>query len=219
MKKLLILICLILTANTVYAEGFTDTVNDGYGAGSAVIFDDIENVPWAHEAIEFFVTNGLIKQNFENKLYPNKHITREEFVDLLISSFGIYEITATCDFTDISEQYYGVIATANKNGIVNGISETEFGFGQKITRQDLVTMSSRILSHLDIETVTDGDLKFDDKDDISSYAYQSVLKLTTMGIINGDNLNCFNPKNFTTRAEAYKIIYLLRMTETIRATP
>lgn len=219
MKKLLVLICLILTVNTVYAQGFTDTVNDGYGAGSAVTFDDIDNVPWAHEAIEFFVTNGLIKQNFENKLYPNKHITREEFVDLLVSAFGIYDITATCDFTDIDEEYYGVIATANKSGIVKGISETEFGFGQNITRQDLVTMSSRILNYLEIETETEGDLKFEDKDTISSYAYHSVLTLTTMGIINGDNLNCFNPKNFTTRAEAYKIIYLLRVTETIRTTP
>lgn len=209
MKKFIILFCLIFAVTPVYADGFKDTINDGYNAGSSVVFDDIAHVPWAHEAIEFFVTNGLVKQNFENKLYPDQFVTREEFVDLLISSFGIYDKTATCDFKDVPEEYYGVIATANKFGIVNGISKTDFGFGAYITRQDLVTMSSRILDYLEIKIETNGELKFDDKDTISSYAYNSVSKLTTMGIINGDNLNCFNPNNNTTRAEAYKIIYLL----------
>ncbi len=210
MKKLILTLILMFTFSVCSAD-FKDVISDGYNFGSEVVFTDIENVPWAHEAIEYFVKNGIIKQNFEQKLYPNQYITREEFVDILISAFGIYDESATCSFTDIKDEYYGCIATANKCGIVNGVSETEFGFGSNILRRDLCTMAYRMMEYLGNGIEVQHEITFEDAGNIPEYALQSVTNLTYMGIINGDNLNCFNPDNNTTRAEAYKIIYLLML--------
>jgi len=209
--KVFILSLIMSFTFTVCHADFKDVVSDAYSYGSEVVFTDIENVPWAHEAIEYFVKNGILKQNFEKKLYPNQPITREEFVDILISAFGIYDTSATCTFTDITKDYYGSIATANKCGIVNGISEFEFGFGNNILRRDICTMAYRTMEYLGNGFEVDYEITFEDTDAIPEYALPSVTKLANMGIISGDNLNCFNPDNNTTRAEAYKIKYLLML--------
>lgn len=119
MKRLISTLIIVTLLTSVCYADFTDVINDAYNTGSKVIFDDIDHVTWAHEAINYFVETGIIKQNFEKKLYPDKAITREEFVDLLISAYGLYDENAQCDFIDaIGNKYYGSIATANKLGIV-----------------------------------------------------------------------------------------------------
>ncbi len=212
MKKIIITLLIVTMLTSVCYADFTDVINDAYGAGSEAAFDDIAHVTWAHDAINYFAENGIIEQNFGKKLYPDKAITREEFVDLLISAFGLYDESADCEFIDaIGNKYYGSIATANKLGIVNGMTEKTFGVGNNILRRDLCTMANRMLKYKGIEFEADLTLSFVDAAEIPEYALESVSVLTQMGIINGDNLNCFNPASNTTRAEAYKIVYLLML--------
>lgn len=200
---------IIAVSSFAYAAE-TDIVYDAYGFGSAPQFDDIGHVLWAHEAIKYFSENGIIKQSFDNKLHPDEYITREEFVHILVAAFGIYDENAVCSFRDIDREYFGDISTAVSLGIVNGVSETEFGFGKFITRQDLAAMSCRMLNHLEIET-SPADIDFTDAEEIAGYARDSVGALKGLGILNGDNNYRFNPQSCTTEAEAYKIIYLLML--------
>lgn len=72
-------------------------------------------------------------------------------------------------------------------------------------------MAYRMLGYKGYDYEIDIALPFEDAGDIPDYALESVSVLTQMGIINGDHLNCFNPANNTTRAEAYKIVYLLML--------
>lgn len=212
MKKIFVTILIAMLIPTMCFADFTDVINDAYGAGSEVTFSDIDHVYWAHDAIKYFTENGIIKQNFEKKLYPDTPITREEFVDLLISAFGLYDDTAECEFIDaIGNEYYGSIATANKLGIVNGISETTFGTGRYILRRDICTMAYRMLLFCGIDYEIDTELPFYDTAEIPEYAFNSVAVLTQTGIISGDDGNMFNPANNTTRAEALKIVYLLML--------
>lgn len=55
--------------------------------------------------------------------------------------------------------------------------------------------------------MTKKEIVFDDTDQISEYASESISRLAKAGIISGDGKN-FNPKMNATRAEAAKIIYL-----------
>ncbi len=210
MKKLCLILALTVLASIAVYAADTDVIDSAYGFGSAPQFDDISHVPWAQEAIKYFSENGIIEQSFDKKLHPDEYVTREEFVHILISAFGLYDQNAKCAFSDVTPKFYGDVASAAALGIVNGVSETEFGFGSNITRQDLSAMSCRVLNHLGIEAASDK-LDFNDADKIADYARDSVGVLKAMGILNGDNAYCFNPENFTTRAEAYKIIYLLML--------
>ena len=205
MKKLTVFILIFALSFTVCNADFKDVISDAYNSGSEAVFTDIENVPWAHEAINYFVQNGIIKQNFEKKLYPNQYITREEFVDVLISAFGIYDTTATCSFIDISDEYYGCIATANKCGIVNGISETQFAPDMSITREQGVVMLFRAFNVLGI-TPEAKDAQIPDEALISDYALDAVNTLYAEGIIKGMADGSFAPQNTMTRAEAAVLI-------------
>ena len=70
--------------------------------------------------------------------------------------------------------YYSYVAAANKLGIVNGISEQEFGIGAPITRQDLCVIAHRIMQIKNIRAELDDSIEFEDADEISEYALDSV---------------------------------------------
>lgn len=129
-------------------------------------FDDLDAVPWAQEAIEYLFLKDIVN-GYGNGIYGvNDSVTREQFVKMIITALGLnlYEIDET-DFTDVEQgAWYEVyINSAVHYGIINGISETEFGVGQPISRQDMAVMSMRALDY--INGVTDGDTDADGADD------------------------------------------------------
>ena len=109
------------------------------------------------------------------------------------------------EFSDVNKEewYYPYIASGVKLGWIQGISETLFGVGSPLTRQDMAVLIERASG---IESGISQAL-FSDDNLISDYAKEAVYRLRNKGIINGDDENRFNPKSFATRAEAAKIIY------------
>ena len=90
-----------------------------------------------------------------------------------------------------------------EKGIVNGKSESVFGVGESITRQDACVMIDRALS---LSKETNESLNFKDAQDIADYAKASVAALSSYGVVNGVGANEFNPGGLCTRAQAAKII-------------
>ena len=154
------------------------------------------------------IVSGVGNGNFE----PGRTIKREEFAKLLCEAFGYEQSNNKCHFEDVlpgswCEKY---VMTAYDMGVVNGMSDTFFGTGQNITRQDMVTMIYRALAESDIEfSKTNEDFK--DFYDVSEYAKEAVGKLSAEGIVNGVGNGEFSPKTNATRAEAAVII--ARVTE------
>ena len=111
-------------------------------------------------------------------------------------------------FDDVSESdwFYTPIKAAKQKNIVNGISESTFGVGQKITRQDMAVITKNVLSYLNI-SMSKKDITFVDKGEIADYATDSISRLVANGIINGYEDNTFKPTGFATRAEAAKMLY------------
>ena len=88
------------------------------------------------------------------------------------------------------------------------MSETRFGTGEFITRQDMAVMLYRAAAAADVEIlVVDAEKTVNDSADISGYAADAVAELVKAGIINGDQNRNFNPKNNATRAQAAVMIY------------
>ena len=171
-------------------------------------FTDTDGVPWAEEAIGELYKAGIVNGKTEYRFCPDDDITREEFLKLLIEGLKLTDDNAKCDFEDVPEYqwYYKYAASGVRKGIVNGISETRFGTGSSISRQDMAVMTVRALDYLGIDLAASVEpIEF--TDGISEYAAQAVRTLQTAGIINGVAEKSFAPQASATRAQAAKIIY------------
>ncbi|MBO5008838.1 MAG: S-layer homology domain-containing protein [Clostridia bacterium] len=177
---------------------------------TAAQFTDLGSVSWAQPAIVEFAANGWVNGKSEGIFAPGDSITREEFVKMAVNVFGFYDADAQCVFADTAEDawHYDYIASAASKGIINGISDSEFGVGSTITRQDMAVIIYRIAKLCGLQLTEDGEyLPFADEIHISEYAFEAVTELTKSGIINGAGNNSFLPAGLATRAEAVKMLY------------
>jgi len=174
------------------------------------VFEDIENVAWAHDAITRLYKDKVINGKEEGKFFPQDNVTRAEFAKILMLAFDVKLVDSEIPFTDVSENdwSYPYIRSAYLAGITKGTDSTTFGKDKNITRQDLCVMVYRLLLTAkpelkEAETVLD----FNDADAIADYAKEAVKFMKKNSIISGDENKNFNPNNFATRAESVKIIY------------
>ena len=175
-------------------------------------FKDMDDVDWAVPAVTALFTKGIINGKTADEFRPNDNITREEFVKLLIKTFELNVLGNGMNFEDVKEEdwYYAYVRSAYYADIVKGVSETMFGAGQNITRQDIAVMSCRAADVSDVKIAeTTQEFIFADESDIAEYANDAVRLMQRGGIINGDENGRFNPEAYATRAEAAKIIYNL----------
>ena len=176
------------------------------------VFDDIAQVDWAVEAITQLSYRGVLNGK-ENRIFaPNDHITREEFTKVITLGFKVNLAEGECDFEDVDENSwaYPYIRSAYVAGVVNGITDTIFGFGSNITREDLCVMTDRMINIGAFDLEASQDITFSDENQISDYAKESVHRLAAAGIVSGTG-DGFKPKAYATRAEAAKIVYLAMM--------
>ncbi|MDO5398387.1 MAG: S-layer homology domain-containing protein, partial [bacterium] len=185
------------------------------GTGKIGGFSDISNVVWAQKAIVAMSAVGIINGKSETQFCPDDNITRAEFVKLLIGMLkyaGKIDIGgAECSFNDVAADawYYEAVAAAVSNGIVTGMSETEFAPDANITRQDMAVMLSRAVKAAKLATADGAELIFNDEAEIAGYAADAVNQMTKAGIINGFEDGCFLPEANATRAQAAVMLYRL----------
>jgi len=168
-------------------------------------FIDVSNDFWAAKDIYEMVERGVVSK--DSYFRPDASITREEFVKLIVESFGLYNPSATSSFDDVAKDawYYTYVSSAVEAGIIQGVSEASFGSSEKITRQDIATIIARILEKQGIKFDA-AKSSFADEAEISEYAKAAVSALSEMGIISGMGDNRFEPKSAATRAQAAVMI-------------
>ncbi len=176
------------------------------------IFKDVQSSHWAKEYIEALYKEDVISGRTASEFAPEAKITREEYVKLAVSAMELNTIGVAPPFTDVkkNEWYYKFISIAYNSEIINGISETEFGIGLNITRQDLAVITANLLNACKYDFSKNTNTgEFVDENLIADYAKSGVKLLKDAGILNGDENNRFNPNANATRAEAAKIIYMI----------
>lgn len=198
----------------------TTIIGPGDGGNAVVVapvkqavFTDIKNHKWAEEAIEALYEQNIISGTGDGKFEPDRYVTREEIVKMLLGVFGVDKDNAELPFGDANknEWYYGYLSAAYKSGVVTGISDTEFGIGEYVSRQDIAVMIKRAVEAFGKYNLTSikETAEFDDANRVSAYAAQAVGDLANAGIINGFEDGTFRPLNNCTRAEAAKMLYSL----------
>ena len=186
------------------------------GAESSVInpgninnsFNDLAGYDWAAGAIKELAVKGIVNGISDDRFEPGRNITREEFVKLICTAFDLGTGSKVLSFEDVSENdwFAPYICRAVELGIIEGISDTEFGTGISITREDMAVMIYRSMEKIGIELMDEGQ-GFSDENDIAEYAKHPIRVLSGNNIINGVGDDMFAPKKNAGRAEAAVIIH------------
>lgn len=168
---------------------------------------------WAQEYIEAVTAHSLFSGVTETEFAPDETMTRAMFVTVLGRledvDVSLWTLETTL-FADVPlDTYYApYVNWAACNGIVSGMSSSEFAPHDPVTREQMAKLVAYYAErmHYDFlplsETVP---AAFDDAADIANYARDSVDALRVTGILNG-SLNSaggmdFLPKSTATRAE------------------
>lgn len=169
-------------------------------------FKDVDDDFWAVAAIERWKDDEVIKGYLDNTYKPNNAITRAEFVSMLDRIFVLSQKADLSNFKDVDKNawYYENMAKAVGLGIIKGYSNDELAPNALITRQEAMTIISRILS---IANYPSSSIKeYIDSDEIASWAKDAIALMTNAGYLNGYEDGSIRPTDYITRAEAAKVL-------------
>ena len=172
-------------------------------------FTDVNETDWFRDAVQYVYDNGLMDGVGGNRFAPNSETTRAQLVTILYRLEGEPEVSGTSGFTDVEADtwYTDAVVWAAENGIVNGVSETEFAPGKDITREQLATILFRYAEAKGYDVSARADLSaYPDADQIQSYAAESVAWAVAEGLIQGFEDNTLRPAGNATRAQIATIL-------------
>lgn len=180
--------------------------DDGEGKISISDFEDVDSSAWYYAIMDEAVSSGLMNGVSETELDPNGNITRAMFVTILHRAAGTPEAEKKAEFTDVASDtwYTDAVDWAVSEGIVNGVSETEFAPNQLIKRQEVAAMLYRYAQSegKGFEGAWAFQLEYADSADVAEYAYEAICWCTMNGVLNGKDNNMLDPAGTATRAEA-----------------
>ncbi len=173
-------------------------------------YKDVKPTQWYYDAImnctEAGYYSGVGNGNFD----PKGTMTREMFVTVLGRFAGIDVSKYTgSSFSDVKAGRWSApyIQWAAKNGIVSGYSDSTFRGTKGITRQEMCSIVKRYIDRYSVTLEqVNAEKSFTDSHLIAPWARDAVSFCQTRGIVSGDSLGAFNPKNTATRAEVAVII-------------
>ncbi len=176
-------------------------------------FKDISENDWYYNAAKYTYEKGLISGT-EKGFEPDTKMTRAMLVTIVYRMAGSPEFAEAHNFTDVKKEdwYFDAVCWAHENGIVKGISETEFGSSDEVTREQALTILRRYFVALGIEGKINRGINakdFDDHADISDYAKEAVEWAIDNAVIKGKGNNMLCPKDTLTRAEIAVILQRL----------
>lgn len=176
---------------------------------AANLFGDLQGYDWARDSIERLCAKGVLQGKSSGIFAPGDLLTRAEAAKIIVLAFFGESDNAECDFSDVSKTSwsYPYIAAAYAQGILNGYDDGRAGASDNITREDFCVMILRAARKSGILTENKATTElFDDDNDISPYAAESVEILRAAGVVNGMGDNKFMPKENVSRAQAAKIV-------------
>ena len=117
-------------------------------------FSDVEGTEWFCPYLAAAYNAGIVSGN-DGRFLPNDNITREEAVQIIVSVYTRTVKDAARESLDRFEDKelagawaVPALETALAEGLVSGISETEFGFGMETTRAQAVVLAERLMDKL-----------------------------------------------------------------------
>ena len=193
---------------TVYAEWIENT-DSGTINPWFFRFDDVSNRDWFYDAVYYNYNNGYFKGISNNLFDPNGTMTRAMFATVLYRMDGSKMVSGANPFTDTETNtwYSKAILWASQNNIIEGYGDYRFGPNDPITREQMATIMYRYASYKGYNVNSSTSLnQFNDRDDISSYAYNALSWSVARDLIEGTGNKNIAPKHNATRAQVAAIL-------------
>ena len=168
-------------------------------------FTDVPTNKWYAEYVEYVNDRGWMNGIGNNLFGPDDTLERAMVATVLYRKAGSPAVAAPSTFTDVpaGKWYSNAVAWAQANGVVNGVSATEFAPSQNVLREELVTMIWRGAGS---PVVAEDHLKnFPDAGNVRAYAKAAFNWAIANNIIGGSNGKLL-PQDNATRAEFAKIM-------------
>ena len=173
-------------------------------------FKDVTSADWFYGDVKYVFENGLMSGTSEENFAPNAKLTRAMLVTVLYRMEGEPATNRSIPFADMDmgAYYASAVIWAQQNGIVNGVSETEFAPDAEITREQMAAIMFRYAQYKGMDAVTlEENLHFADASEISEYAVSAMNWAVGTGLLKGKTASSLNPKDGTTRAETAAILH------------
>lgn len=193
-------------------DGETPADEPQTGTEEAPRFSDVPATFWSYEQIRQAAERGVIGGYADGTFRPNASVTRAQFVTMLWRLVGRPAASAPAPFTDVAglnADFRAAIAWAAENGVVNGVTATEFRPHAAINRQQAMAILFRYsggISGMELMLTSVYDAQFSDSGSISPSLKSGVYWAVYNGIIGGVTKTTLAPKNTATRAQIAVIL-------------
>lgn len=192
-------------------------------------FSDVSTSHWAYPAISYCTRYDIVEEEYGLCFGVDEDMPRDVFVNALYHLYGepnfeslfINESNSYDDAWDYLDTHFEdawetdypqALAWAHKSGIMNGISQTEIGPKETVTREQAVTFLHRFNNKMKYTFARISQLtneNFSDWDQISDYAEPAMVWAVSNCIITGTDLGEINPTDTMTKAQCAQMIYNL----------
>ena len=171
-------------------------------------FADINKDDWYYDSVKYVYENGLM-QGTGNGFEPESKMSRAMLVTVLYRMAKPENTANTHSFKDVPEgQWYSdAISWAAANGIVSGITSTEFAPDNDISREQMALIIYRFAKMLGFDVTDKSDISgFADTDEISDWAVDALSWANKTKLVNGTSETTLSPKATATRAQVAAIL-------------
>ena len=165
-------------------------------------YKDLFGYTWAYNAVAILEEKGIVNEKAPNLYAPGENITRGDYAMFLVRTLGLTGSGENFADVDPTAEYAKELAIGKACGVLNGVGDNKFNPEAEITRQDMMTMTSRAM-----KLQGSADLSaFSDNGVIADYAKAHISAMVAEGLIKGNADGTINPLGNTTRAEAAVIM-------------
>ena len=174
-----------------------------------VPFSDVYINQWYYNDVRFVYQRGIMVGTSDQTFDPGTSLTRAMVVQVL-ANFDGANLTkyGASPFGDVQsgDWYAPAVAWAAKNNIVMGIGDNNFGPGESVTREQMITMLYRYCQYKEVEIAGGSDLAvFTDAAAVSGYAVEAMGWAVANEFIQGVSESELQPQGLADRAQAAAI--------------
>ncbi len=169
-------------------------------------FKDVNSKHWGYTDIAYAYNNEIFKGTSKNKFSPDEYMSRAMIATVLYSMDSSPNVEKISTFTDVNfdSWYENAVIWSTQSGIISGYGDGKFGVNDTITREQLVTM---LYKYSKAEPILEDSLSnYDDRDNLSEYARESMNWAINKGLVRGISDNEIGATGKCTRAQVATIL-------------
>lgn len=183
-------------------------------------FADIKKEDWYYESVKYVYENNLM-QGTDKGFEPDGKMSRAMLVTVLYRTQNKSVLAddgtpGVSPFADVApgQWYTDAVVWASANGIIKGMSETEFAPDRDVSREQMALIIYRFAMFIGCDVSVGADiLEFADVNEVSDWAIDALSWANNTQLIKGASQTTISPSDTATRAQVATI--LMRFCENI----